>query len=126
MQKGTRMGLRFGRRRSEVLEKMAIDVTDIESLADSVVFKPPEFGEVKNCEIHVFSDASLHCYGSCCYLRLINCKDKIHCSLVIGKARVASIKAVAIPRLELTAAVLSVRLCQMVQKELNLPNCRSV
>ena len=89
-------------------------------------FKPPEFGEVKNCEIHVFSDASLHCYGSCCYLRLINCKDKIHCSFVIGKARVAPIKAVSIPRLELTAAVLSVRLCQIVQKELNLPNCRSV
>ena len=64
-------------------------------------FKPPEFGEVKNCEIHVFSDASLHCNGSCCYLRLINCKDKIHCSFVIGKARVAPIKAVSIPRLEL-------------------------
>ena len=89
-------------------------------------FKPPEFGEVKNCEIHVFSDASLHCYRSCCYLRLINCKDKIHCSFVIRKARVAPFKTVSIPGLELTAAVLSVRLCQMVQKELNLPNCRSV
>ena len=31
------MGSRFGERRSEVLEKMAIDVTDIESLADSAV-----------------------------------------------------------------------------------------
>ena len=38
MQKDTRMGSRFGRRRREVLENMVPDFTDIEKLADSVVF----------------------------------------------------------------------------------------
>ena len=89
-------------------------------------FRPLNFGEVRCHEIHIFSDASLHCYGSCCYLRLINNQGQIHCAYIIGKARVAPIKAISIPKLELTAAVLSVKLWQLVKKELVFLNCPAI
>ena len=43
---------------------------------------------------------------------------RIQCSLVIAKSRLAPVKTVSIPRLELTAAVLSVRLDILLRKEL--------
>ena len=89
-------------------------------------FRPLEFGEIRGHEIHIFSDASLHCYGSCCYLRLMNNQGQIHCAYVIGKARVAPIKAISIPKLKLTAAVLSVKLWQLVKKELVFLNCPAI
>ena len=49
-----------------------------------------------------------------------------YCLFIIGKARIAPLKAVSIRRLELTAAVLSVRFHLLVTKELDLPNCSCV
>ena len=89
-------------------------------------FRPLKFGDVRCHEIHILSDASLHCYGSCCYLRLMNNQGQIHCAYVIGKARVAPIKAISIPKLKLTAAVLSVKLWLLVKKELVFLNCPAI
>ena len=75
-------------------------------------------------EIHIFSDASFRCYGSC-YLRMTNAHGRVHCSYVVGKTRVAPIKAVSTSKLELTAVVVSVRLEQLVRKELCLIDCKS-
>ncbi len=44
----------------------------------------------------------------------------MHCSFVIGKARVAPTKIVTIPRLELTAAVISSAVSSMLKEELEL------
>ena len=60
-------------------------------------------------ELHHYSDASKDAYGQCSYLRLVNHSDQIHCSLGIAKSRVAPLKPVTIPRLELTAALLLVK-----------------
>lgn len=46
---------------------------------------------------------------------------KVRCALVIAKAREAPLKVVTIPRLELTAAVLSVKVSLFLKRELNLP-----
>ena len=69
--------------------------------------KPEAFGDVVQCEIHHFADASFVAYGSCCYIRLTDDKGNIHCSFLIGKSRLSPIKTVSIPRLELITAVLS-------------------
>ena len=81
--------------------------------------KPPEFGPVVSEQIHVFSDASSIGYGAAAYLRLRDESGRIHCSLLMGKARLAPVKAVTIPRLELTAATVSVRVAELLKKEIN-------
>lgn len=51
------------------------------------------------------------------YLRLED-GDKVHMAFLVGKARVAPLKQITIPRLELTAAVLALRVDAMLRKEL--------
>ena len=51
-------------------------------------FIPDSFGEVQRVELQHFSDASSQGYGQCSYIRLLS-KEKVHCCLVMGKARVA-------------------------------------
>ena len=65
------------------------------------------------------SDASQVGYGQCSYLRLVDENRRIHCSLVMGKALVAPLKTVTIPRLELTAATVSVKAASMLKEELD-------
>ena len=83
-------------------------------------FKPDNFGTPDNVEIHHFSDASEVGYGTVSYLRLENDRG-IHVSFLTSKARVAPVKKVTIPRLELTAATVAVRVNNMMQKELQIP-----
>ena len=72
-------------------------------------YKPDDFGETVSAELHHLSDASQSGYGQCSYLRLIDVKKRVHCSLVMGKARAPPHKLVTIPRLELSAVVTSMR-----------------
>ena len=46
----------------------------------------------------------------------------MHVSLVMRKSRIAPTKITTIPRLELTAAVVSAKVAKMVQEELNFLN----
>ncbi|KAM3875257.1 uncharacterized protein ACN63O_000311 [Diretmus argenteus] len=84
-------------------------------------FKPPEFGDTVEARLHHFSDASETGYGTVTYLVQKNSSDQIHCSFVLGKARVAPLKTTTIPRLELTAATLAVKVDVLLRKELQLP-----
>ena len=82
--------------------------------------KPLDFGPPVHAQLHHFSDASEVGYGTVTYLRMENGEDDIHVSFLLGKSRVTPLKLVTIPRLELTAAVLAVRLDKMVKAELQL------
>ena len=88
--------------------------------------KPKNFGHVTKRELHHFSDASNKWYRQCSYLRLTDERDQIHCSFVIGKSRVTPLKPVAIPTLELTAAVTSVRISDQLRRELQLENSEEI
>ena len=72
-----------------------------------------------------FADASSYAYAACSYLRLVDTDDNIFCAFVTAKSRLAPIKAVSIPRLERTAAVLAVRLNALVKGELKFDVCQS-
>ena len=82
--------------------------------------KPENFGDVVNCTLHHFSDACESGYGQSSYIQLLNQSGRVHCTLLIGKSRVAPLKFVSIPRLELTAATLSVKISKMLKKELDI------
>ena len=87
-------------------------------------YKPDDFGKVKSVELHSFSDASTH--GQCSYLKMVNSHDEVHCSLVMAKSRVTQLKPITVPRLELTAAVVSTKVSAFLQKELKYYNIPEV
>ena len=70
--------------------------------------------------MHHFPDASDIGYGQASYLRMVNEDGKVYCCLLIGKSRVTPLKFVSVPRLELTAAVLSVKISQQLKQELHI------
>lgn len=70
-------------------------------------------------QLHGFADASESAYGACIYVRSSNVLQ-IHLSrLVCSKSRVAPLKKLSLPRLELCAALLLSQLCQSVLKALD-------
>ncbi|CAH8818888.1 unnamed protein product [Schistosoma curassoni] len=71
-------------------------------------------------ELHLFSDASEVGYGAVAYARVSYLKEPPYCILLYSKSRVAPIRQVTIPRLEMAAAVLSVRLSEVLRR--SLPN----
>ena len=78
--------------------------------------------DVAQIELHHFSDASTTGYGQCSYVRFISTDGRVHCCLVAGKSRVAPTKVTTIPRLELTAAVVSVKVSCLLKRELDYRN----
>ena len=52
--------------------------------------------------------------------------NQIHCNLLIGKSRVTPAKYVSIPRLELTAATMSIKMSQLIKRELELNDVTSI
>lgn len=59
-------------------------------------------------------------YGTATYIQMLNKEIRIQVTFPSGKARVMPLKAVTIPRLELTAAVLAVRVDSMLKAELKV------
>ncbi len=100
-------------------ERWLNELPSLQKLQVPRCVKPTDFGTVVSQEIHIFSDASVTGYGAVAYLRLCDDSDHIHCSFLMGKARLAPMKIVTIPRLELTAAAVSVRVGELLKSELD-------
>ena len=62
-----------------------------------------------NYSLHRFSDTRECGYGQTTYLRIVNELEEVHFNLIFDKSRVAPVKHVSIAKLELTAAILSVK-----------------
>ena len=61
-------------------------------------FKPREFDDFEEAQLHLFSDASRQGYVGVDYLRLKGCSNRIHSAFVMRKARLAPVREILIPR----------------------------
>ncbi|XP_071501973.1 uncharacterized protein [Diadema antillarum] len=82
---------------------------------------PAELEGVTDYELHHFSDASERGYGVVSYLRTADSRGNARCNIVMARSRLAPMKKVTIPRLELIAATLAVTVDAMIRRELELP-----
>ena len=85
-----------------------------------------ESDSVKSIQVHRFGDASFGAYGTVTYFQFVCKNDNGFCRFIFSIARLAPLITISIPRLELTAAVLAVKIDQMLKRELTLPNWRTI
>ncbi|XP_061578953.1 uncharacterized protein LOC133445646 [Cololabis saira] len=96
----------------KLAKRWQIWITELEQLKRFQVdrcTKPNNFGLVRSAELHHFCDASEAGYGTVSYLRFTDAGE-IHVTFILGKSRVTPLKQITIPRLELAAATLAVKI----------------
>ncbi|XP_017875755.1 uncharacterized protein LOC108622407 [Ceratina calcarata] len=74
--------------------------------------------DVISVELHGFCDASLAAYAAAVYIRVTTARNKVVTSLLIAKSRVAPIKTLTVPVLELNGALLLAELLKHVTSSL--------
>jgi hypothetical protein len=79
----------------------------------------------KDIQLHGFADASTKAYGAVIYIRVTDFSDKHYTNILCSKVRIAPIKIITVPRLELCAALLLAELANKVKNalDINFNNC---
>ncbi|XP_067941083.1 uncharacterized protein [Watersipora subatra] len=95
-------------------------IPDLTNISIQRCYQPTDFGDIFKAELHHFCDASTRGYGEVSYLRLVNTQGQVNCSLVMSKSRVAPIKPITIPRMELQAAVTAAKVSRFIKSELEI------
>ena len=80
----------------------------------------PKHIDISTIELHGFSDASEDAYTGVVYIRVQDCSGAMHSLLALAKTKVAPIKRLTLPRLELCGAKLVSQLLQHARKALNV------
>lgn len=75
----------------------------------------------KSIQLHCFSDASEKAYGGAIYVRSKDMEGNYYTQLLCAKSRVAPLKQITIPKLELSGALLISQLSDKIKKVLKLP-----
>ncbi|XP_046543495.1 uncharacterized protein LOC124253722 [Haliotis rubra] len=96
------------------------NLQSLRSLKIDRCMKPDYFGNIVSKQLCVFSDASTNGYGCSAYIRLSDNCNNIHTVLLMGKSRLAPMKTQSIPRLELTAATVAVKIGRQLLCELDI------
>ena len=80
----------------------------------------PKQSIVASKQLHGFSNASESAYAGAIYLKAVDSIDNTHIALVMAKTRVAPIKRLTIPRLELSGALVTAKLLHHCRKILDV------
>lgn len=83
-------------------------------------FKPEDFSPVTSAQLHHFADAGEKAHGTVTHLRLKNDMNRSHIAFILGKSRVSPLKSITIPCLELTVAVLAIKVDKILCSKLQL------
>jgi hypothetical protein len=79
--------------------------------------------DTKGVELHVFCDASTRAYAAALYVRFPISNNRFKITLLTSKSKVSPLQTMTVPRLELCAAQLGVRLLRHVLKENSFSKC---
>ena len=108
----------------EVVTKFLEWSEELPSLSDIVIPRAYFQGKVETLELHLFGDSSQDVFSAVAFLRAKVVKrenqEQTQLAFVFGKARVALMKALTIPKLELQVSLLAARLRKEVEKALSL------
>ncbi|KAF2879705.1 hypothetical protein ILUMI_26468 [Ignelater luminosus] len=77
-----------------------------------------ETGISQDSGLHLFCDASKNAYAAVVFLRVCH-QGEVHVNLLLAKTRVARLRGMTIPRLELLVATIGARLYVSVKESLN-------
>ena len=92
------------------------DMLSIPKISFNRCLEPPYF--VGKPSLILFSDGSMNFFGACAYIRWQINDGSFCCKLLIAKSRITPIMSLTMPRIELNACVLAVRLREKIQKNL--------
>lgn len=99
---------------SNIEEEWKKYVTHISSLSDVQIERYVLIDNFTQCQLFGFSDASEKGYGAAVYLKVVDSEGRTKVSLLTAKSRVAPLKTISVPRLELCGALLLTKLMQFV------------
>ena len=77
--------------------------------------------QCSDIQLHIFCDASELAYEAVTYLRFAFKDGTTHWFFVMAKSQLTPIRTLTMPRLELNAAVIGVKLCNIIIHEIDLP-----
>ncbi|XP_011858752.1 PREDICTED: uncharacterized protein LOC105556279 [Vollenhovia emeryi] len=77
--------------------------------------------DLSSVQLHGFSDASERAYSATVFVRGPGPADHLAACLLMAKTKVAPVKPLSVPRLELRGALLTARLLSLAAKGLNIP-----
>lgn len=97
----------------------------LENISVPRCFNPADFGESVFNQLH-FADAIEESYGTVSFLLQKNSSNEVNCAFLMGKSRVAPLKPMTIPRLELTTATMAAHMDKTLRLELQLQLQNSV
>ncbi|XP_021959569.1 uncharacterized protein LOC110855469 [Folsomia candida] len=102
-----------------LITKFTVWISEVPSFQE-IWIKRNAFGDGEgNKQIHTFVDASKSSYAAAVFLRVDN-DGEVDLHLLQARSRVAPIKQVSIPRLELLACTIGARLTKVVKKVLSM------
>lgn len=104
---------------TQIANKWAAFVNDLEDLKTITIPRWTGTKPESQIQLHSFCDASTQAIAALVYLRAVDLKGEITSSLIITKTKVAPLKRLTIPRLELSGAVLLTKLITHVLQVLN-------
>ncbi|XP_073942509.1 uncharacterized protein [Choristoneura fumiferana] len=103
----------------ELHNKWSRFITDLPALSKLRIERHVLIPNFKTAQLVAYCDASSLGYASCVYLRSVDSKGNVKVRLLASKSKVAPIKPISIPRLELMSAVLLSKLVKFVVQNIN-------
>ena len=95
-------------------------IKQISALEKVQIIRPIRCKDAVRTELHGFCDASESAYGACIYVRSIDATGRVFINLLCAKSKVAPLRKITLPRLELCGAVVLAKLVSYVKKSLSI------